>query len=81
MGLPEELMSFLNRRAEQEGKREPLPTEDLFDSGVLDSFQVVDLIALVEQQYGIRVPDEDVTPENFRSIERIEEYVASRSGS
>jgi acyl carrier protein len=81
MGLSTEVMSFLYKRAEQEGKPQPLPTEDLFDSGVLDSFQVVDLITLLEQQCGIRVPDEDVTPENFRSIERIGEYVASRGGS
>jgi acyl carrier protein len=36
------------------------------------------LISFIEQQFSIRVPPEDVTIQNFRSIRVIAEYIESR---
>jgi acyl carrier protein len=43
-------------------------TTRLFESGVIDSQKVLDLISYVENQTGIHIPDEKITLENFRSI-------------
>ncbi len=56
----------------------PSPEESLFDSGLLDSFALTDLVAELEKQFGIRIPDADLNPRKFDSVERIEEYLASR---
>jgi acyl carrier protein len=59
----------------------PLPaqaSESLFDSGVLDSFTLVDLVAGLEQAFGIKIPDSDLNPRQFDSIERIEQYLKSK---
>jgi acyl carrier protein len=57
----------------------PPPSESLFDSGILDSFALPDMVGELEKEFGIRVPDSDLNPRKFESIERIEQYVASRA--
>jgi acyl carrier protein len=56
----------------------PLPEdaeESLFESGLLDSFALTDLIPALEAEFGIKVPDSDLNPRKFDSIARIEAYV------
>ncbi len=53
------------------------PSESLFDAGVLDSFSLVDLVAGIEQAFGIKIPDSDLNPRQFDSIEYIEKYLSS----
>ncbi len=55
------------------------PDESLFDSGLLDSFALPDLVGALEDEFGISIPDSDLNPRKFASIERIEEYLDSRS--
>ncbi|HEY5610424.1 MAG TPA: acyl carrier protein [Thermoanaerobaculia bacterium] len=43
----------------------------LFENGIIDSMRVVDLIAFVESRLSVRIPDEKITLEHFRSIEAI----------
>ena len=38
------------------------------------------LVGFLEDRYGISVRDEDLVPENFQSLARIEQFVASRKG-
>jgi acyl carrier protein len=57
------------------------PDQDLLASGLIDSLGVTQLAAYLEQRFGISVTDADLVPENFRSLEQIEAYVArKRSG-
>ena len=53
--------------------------ESLFDSGLLDSFALPDMVSALEQEFGIQVPDSDLTPRKFESIASIERYLESRS--
>jgi acyl carrier protein len=57
----------------------PAPDESLFESGLLDSFTLTDLITALEREFSIRIPDSDLTPRKFDSVSRIESYVQSRS--
>jgi acyl carrier protein len=52
--------------------------ESLFDSGLLDSFALPDMVSALEEEFGIKVPDSDLTPRKFESIQSIERYVESR---
>lgn len=80
MALPEGVIGYLNENAEREGVAAPEVSDDLFKLGVLDSFTLVDLVSILEEQFNIKIGDSDVNPENFRSIEVIERYVDSRRG-
>ena len=55
------------------------PDESLFESGVLDSFTLADLVSALEKEFAVKIPDSDLTPRKFDSVERIESYLDSRS--
>jgi acyl carrier protein len=54
------------------------PDESLFESGLLDSFALPDLVGAIEQEFGVKVPDNDLNPRKFDSITRIEAYLQQR---
>ena len=59
------------------GKPLAIPAdESLFESGVLDSFALPDMVSGLEQEFGISVPDADLNPRKFDSLTRIAEYIA-----
>jgi acyl carrier protein len=62
------------------GNRALLPADgaSLLDEGLLDSFGLAELVAVIEGAYGVRVPDEDISLSNFESIERIAAWIAAR---
>ena len=53
----------------------PSPDESLFESGLLDSFTVTDLVAAIEREFSISIPDSDLTPRKFDSVTRINAYI------
>ncbi len=55
------------------------PDESLFESGLLDSFALPDLVSAIEEEFSIKVPDADLNPRKFDSIARMEAYLASRA--
>ena len=57
----------------------PAPDESLFDSGLMDSFALPDLVSALETEYGVTVPDADLNPRKFDTIERIEAYLEGLS--
>lgn len=81
MSLPQPVIDYLNENAQREGLAQPKPADDLFTQGILDSFALVDFIAVLEEQTGIKIPDSDVNPGNFQTLETIERYVQSRKGA
>ena len=52
--------------------------ESLFDSGLLDSFALPDLVSALEAEYQITVPDSDLNPRKFDTIERIDAYIEGK---
>jgi acyl carrier protein len=58
---------------------DPAPDESLFDSGLLDSNNIIDFLAALELEFGISIPDTDARPQKFESIERTEAYLQNRS--
>jgi acyl carrier protein len=58
---------------------DPSPDESLFESGLLDSFSLADLVAGLEREFSVKIPDSDLKPRKFDTVERIEAYLASRN--
>jgi len=56
----------------------PALDEQLFDSGYLDSFMIADLATELEQEFSLKIPDSDLTPRKFESVERISAYLSTR---
>lgn len=57
---------------------EPAPNESLFDAGILDSLGMMALVTGLESRYRIRIPETDLLPDNFDSVEAIARYVGLR---
>lgn len=52
--------------------------DNLLGAGLLDSVAMISLVLFIETEFGIAVPPEDVTIENFLSIDTIAAYVSRR---
>ena len=72
----DKILAILKRVAKKSAV--PEDGESLFDSGFLDSFALPDVVAELEQEFGIQIPDADLNPRKFESVARITEYVESR---
>ena len=69
----------LERLAPATGRTQLADDEDLIDSGVLDSLGIFQLVAFLEERYGVAIADSEITPENFATLARIERLVAARA--
>lgn len=47
----------------------------LLEAGFMDSTGVLELVAYLEQNYGIKVLDDEMVPENLDSIARVTAYL------
>lgn len=45
------------------------------DEGIIDSMNVLELVAFVEEKFGITVQDQDIVPDNFDSVSKLAAYV------
>jgi acyl carrier protein len=61
----------------------PLTLDDSFsERGIVDSTGILELVAFVEESFGISVGDEEIVPENFDSIARLSQFIdRKRSGN
>lgn len=48
------------------------------DEGILDSTGVLELVTFLEQEYSIKVEDEELVPENLDSINNISAYMQKK---
>lgn len=56
----------------------PDADESLFDSGLLDSFALPDMVSALEKEFSVKIPDSDLNPRKFDSVARIDSYLEGR---
>ena len=49
---------------------------DLFNDGYIDSLSLVEVVCLLEREYGVELKPDDITLDNFCSIEVMVKFVA-----
>jgi acyl carrier protein len=54
--------------------------EDLLAAELIDSLGIVTLVGFLHDRFGIAVADDDLTAENFRSVDSIVAFVARKGG-
>jgi acyl carrier protein len=50
----------------------------LLDRGLIDSTSVLEIILFIEQQFGIKMQDHEMLPENLDSVNNLVRFVESR---
>jgi acyl carrier protein len=77
--LAAELEAFVvEELAVGRGLRSVGPDDDLLAAGIVDSLGVTQLVTYLEDRFGIRVTDEELTPANFRSVAAIESFIGCK---
>ena len=60
------------------GEVQLIPEDDLLGSGLVDSMGMMSLIAFIENHFELKVPPQDMTIENFMTVEAIGNYLGQR---
>ena len=53
---------------------------DFVMDGLLDSFDIISLVSMLEEKYGCKVEGVDIVPENFASVDSILSLVTKSGG-
>lgn len=56
-------------------------TDSLIENGIIDSTGILELVAFIEERYGIAVADADIVPANLDSLARISAFIASKNAT
>ena len=71
------LRSFISKR----WPRAVGDDESLIECGALDSLGILELVAFVEEEFHIQLSDEEVSPQNFRSISSVAGFLIGKMRS
>ena len=52
--------------------------QSFLDSGIIDSTGLLELVAFVEQKYGVTIADRELLPENLDSLNNITQFIARK---
>ncbi len=58
----------------------PGPEDSLFVSGLLDSFALTDFVAGLEEEFGVTIPDSDLSARKFDTLNKVSAYVSAKLG-
>lgn len=56
----------------------PADDESLFSSGMLDSFTLTDFLSGLEEEFGVTIPDSDLSVRKFDTVAKVQEYLAAK---
>lgn len=51
------------------------PDDSLLDSGLVDSTGIFELVTFLEENFGIKIEDEEIVPEHFETAAQIAAFV------
>jgi acyl carrier protein len=54
--------------------------QSLLDAGLIDSTGILELVAFLEERFGIQMADADIVPENLDTLDSIAAYVRRKLG-
>jgi acyl carrier protein len=54
------------------------PGENLLAQGIIDSMGILRLIAFLESRFHVKTEDDDLVPDNFMTLERLQDFVTRK---
>jgi acyl carrier protein len=64
------------------GDAAQLGVDDSFlDKGIIDSTGILEIVMFLEEQFGIKVADSEMLPENLDSIGNITRFIETKGGA
>ena len=75
--MNEQIMAMLN---ELRPEFDFTDSDDFVMDGLLDSFDIISLVSMLEEKYGCKVDGLDILPENFSSVDTVIALVKKSGG-
>lgn len=72
------LETFITNQILKQPHRVISADEPLISSGLIDSFSLMDLALFVEDTYGVRIEDTELSADTFDTLEQLSALVQSR---
>ena len=76
--IKNQVREFIMIIARRRGVPKLADDDSLASTGVLDSVGIFRLVGFVEETFSVAIGDEEITVENFRSINAIQEFVLGK---
>jgi acyl carrier protein len=76
MDIRSDIRSFLKNSAPKDAGF--TDSESLLVKGVIDSLRMLDMISFLEENYHLKIDEEELMPENFESVDAITRFVEQR---
>jgi acyl carrier protein len=73
------LAEYIQKELAKGRKTEIKYDDDLLSEGIIDSLGILQLVAFIEDQFGVQIPDEDVVLENFMSVAALDAYLKTKT--
>jgi acyl carrier protein len=54
---------------------------DLIEEGIIDSLSLLRLVTFLEENCDVQVQDEEIVPDNFRTLAAIQSFIAKRKAA
>lgn len=70
--------NFLIDKIEELAFTKVTKTESLWESKILDSISIVELVVEIENEFSIKVPFNEIVVENFETVENMMRYISSK---
>jgi acyl carrier protein len=76
--IEEQIRECIMRQSPLARSRGVRDDEPLLQNGILDSMGILDLVGYLEDEFGIVVEDEELSPDNFQTIQRLAVFVSGK---
>jgi len=76
--MEKEVRRFISERFLFNDKRAIPGDQSFFDSGLVDSMGILELISFLEERFGVRVEDHELVPENLDTVNHICTFLGSK---
>ena len=79
MEFKEKLRNFILKELCQDGNIKSLQDdEQLIEKGIIDSLGIISLLAYLDENFGILLSEEELSPKNFATLQSICDMVAKK---
>ena len=79
--MDEQIAGFISKEILKDPNRQIKADEPLISSGLIDSFGLVDLALYVEDAFGVRIEDVELTSSVFDTTQELVALISQRSPS
>ena len=75
-----QIREFVMEVAQRKGVTAVADDDSITENGVIDSLAIFRLVSFLEDNFQVRVGDDEIINDNFQSINEIERFVLTKQG-